>query len=365
MKNKSLPIILILATLITGCGSNADEYLVKRDNIIESVFASGSIESNRAYNLTAQTEGTISQINAQEGDSIGLNVLVALIDNSVNSTGAESARITWEIAANNLSAQSPAYREVQESLQFAEKKLAQDKIQLARMQSLLEEKAVTKLEVENAQLAVSSSETNCASLRERLNQIEQQASISAANQKANLEAQQNTAEHNQVIAPVAGRLIQLLKKPGDFVRKGDVIAKMIDSTPLLARLNVDETGIQRVSPGQSVNITYNTDRDHPTTGKVTTVYPQFDASTQSFTVDVALDFAPPLNVIGTRLEANIEIGKRENVLLVPRRLVDYSNRVRLKGEKELRTINVGFKSTEWVEVLGGLTENEIILPHAR
>jgi hypothetical protein len=95
---------------------------------------------------------------------------------------------------------------------------------------------------------------------------------------------------------------------------------------------------------------------------VTTIYPLYDETTQSFLCDVTFDASLDFQVIGTRLEANIDITQRKQVLLIPRSYLSYSNTVQVKGEEEARAVQVGVRSTEWVEIISGLTEQDILIP---
>lgn len=65
---------------------------------------------------------------------------------------------------------------------------------------------------------------------------------------------------------------------------------------------------------------------------------------------------------GTQLEGNILVGEKKNVLLIPRSTVGYGNTVRVKGNKEMVKIKTGIVSTEYVEVLQGLTTEDVLLP---
>jgi hypothetical protein len=77
---------------------------------------------------------------------------------------------------------------------------------------------------------------------------------------------------------------------------------------------------------------------------------------------VVLKDSLAFQILGTRLEANIDIITRENVLLIPRKWLSYQNTVQLKGEKDPRPVVVGIRSNDWVEVVDGLTESDVLVP---
>ena len=62
------------------------------------------------------------------------------------------------------------------------------------------------------------------------------------------------------------------------------------------------------------------------------------------------------------MEANIDVASRKQVLLIPRAYLSYSNAVQIKGEDQPRPVEVGIRSTEWVEITSGLTEQDVLIP---
>jgi multidrug efflux pump subunit AcrA (membrane-fusion protein) len=111
-----------------------------------------------------------------------------------------------------------------------------------------------------------------------------------------------------------------------------------------------------------VHIRLNTSKDQLIEGKVLRIYPLFDEASQSYLVDVAFNSPLQFNVLGTRLEANIDVATKENVLLIPRSFITLSETVMVKGEKEPRKVKVGIRSTEFVEILEGLSETDVLEP---
>ena len=68
------------------------------------------------------------------------------------------------------------------------------------------------------------------------------------------------------------------------------------------------------------------------------------------------------NIFGTPLEGNILVGEKKNALLIPREYMGYGNKVMLKGQDTALIIKTGIVSTDYVEVLEGITANDILAP---
>ncbi len=347
---------------IWGCKGTQQEVQPVRNDITETVFASGQLVANDRYNLTAQSEGYIIALVVSEGQSVDAGQLVAEVDNAGADAGAQAAQEQLKIAQKNATEQSPAWKEAKLLLETTEQKMLQEKKQKERYESLYQAQSVSRLEMENAQLAYETSRNNWLAAQERLKQIEQQADWTLASQQAQVVQLSKASQHNTVHAVSAGTVLRLMKKVGDYVRKGDVIAVMASNQKLVAQLNVDENSIKKIKVGQRVHVQLNVDKGKVLEGLVQTIYPLYDEATQSFLCDVSFEGPLDFQVVGTRLEANIDIASRKQVLLIPRSFLSYSNTVQLKGEDNPREVAVGIRSTEWVEILSGLTEQDVLIP---
>ncbi len=347
---------------IWGCKGTQQEVSPVRNDITETVFASGQLVANDRYNLTAQSEGYLLSILVSEGTEVASGQLVAEIDNSGIDAAASASQAQLRIAQQNVTEQSPAWQEAKLQLETTDQKMQQEKRQKERYESLYQAQSASRLEMENAQLAYETAKNNWLAAKKRLQQIEQQADWTLAQQQAQAVQQGKASQYNEVKALSAGKVLRLMKRGGDFVRKGDIIAVMASSQQLVAQLNVDENSIKKIKTGQRAHVQLNVDKGKILDGVVTTIYPLYDETTQSFLCDVAFDVPLDFQVIGTRLEANIDIVQRKQVLLIPRSYLSYSNTVQVKGEEEARSVQVGVRSTEWVEIISGLMEQDILIP---
>ncbi|MEY4330746.1 MAG: hypothetical protein RL609_1494 [Bacteroidota bacterium] len=351
-----------LVIFFWSCKGNQQEVQPVKNDITETVFASGQLVANDRYNLTAQSEGYLSEVPVKEGDVLEQGTMVARIDNSTVDAQAQAAERQLNIAKQNITEASPALQEAKAASEIAEQKMNQEKKQADRYQALYQSQSVSKLELENAQLAYESAKTNWIAAKKRMAQIQQQADWTQAGQEAVAAQQRNASGYNLVQSLAKSRVMKLMKKAGDYVRKGDVIAVMAGTQQIVAQLNVDENSIKKIKVGQRAHIQLNVDKGQVLEGIVTTLYPLYDETSQSFLCDVVFEKPLSFDVIGTRLEANIDVASRKQVLLIPRAYLSYSNTVQVKGEEAPRSVEVGIRSTEWVEITSGLTEQDVLIP---
>lgn len=349
---------IALVLLLGGCKGEPESQPVVQD-IKELVFASGQIEWRDSYNLVAQTDGVLEKLELEIGDEVQPNQLLGSVENNTNIENLKTADEQLAIARQNS---IPVQQQIQQNIVFAEQKYQQDKTQADRYQRLFEKQSVSKQEYENMKLAAENSLSQLKALKDQLESVKLQSKqtvVSAQNQKANSRILQ---AYNQIRSSAKGKVIKKLKFQGDFVRRGDVIAVIADEQKTEVVLNVDESSIAKVKPGQQVFVRLNTEKDKTYNAVVREILSAFDETTQSFIVKAKFDdtaFAP---LFGTQLEANVLIGEKKNALLVPRDLVGFGNTVRVKGKEEKVIIKPGIVSTDYVEVLSGLSKDDILLP---
>lgn len=363
VRSSSLLFLLALALLGAGCGKKTQTAKVERQDISEYVFASGVLEPENEYHLTAQSDGYLVALNIEEGDLVVAGQVLAVIDNPQNQITAGSNQRLLGIARDNVSSNAPALRQVEASIAAARQKVGQDSVQADRFRRLYGANSVSKLELENMELALVQSRANLQALEQQWASLKRQAEQQLVVQQSQSEVSRVAESYNTVKAILGGKIYERYKQLGDFVRRGEVIAVIGSPDTLHARLNLDESNIGKVRLGQVVKVRLNVDAVKTLEAKVTDIRPAFDVQSQSFFVEASFTDSLPFKVSGTQLEANILTGARENVLVIPKAFLGYRDIVRVErdGKEVQQQIETGFVSNEWVEARTGLKEGETIV----
>lgn len=361
MKPTTLFISLSLSLiLLSSCGKKNSKTQAIRKDITETVFASGILVPEDQYNLTSLTDGYIVELNFDEGDTVKADQLLAVVDNEQNTINAKSADQLLTIASSNTNPNAPALKQAEINLELAKQKLIQDEKQAERYTILFESNSVSKLEYENMLLNLENSKTNYKALQENYKLIQQQADQQLIIQKSQKEVNNVSKENNKIRAVIGGKVYTKNKELGDYVRKGDIIAVIGSPTKLYAFLSVDESNISKIKLDQKVIIELNTQKTKTYGGIISEIYPAFDEQTQSFYCKA--EFTNPLDfkISGTQLTANIIIGNKENVLVIPRNYLGYGNKVNVE-DSGIIIVKTGFISNDWVEIISGIDENSILI----
>ena len=159
---------------------------------------------------------------------------------------------------------------------------------------------------------------------------------------------------------MGGKVYKKRKQLGNYVKKGDVIAVIGNPNKIYANLSIDESNMSKIKLGQSSVIQLNTNNQKTYKAQLAEILPAFDEATQSFYVKAFFSENLDFNIVGTQLQANIILGEKKNVLVIPRSYLGFGNKVMLK-DKKIIAVKTGIISTDWVEITSGLKENESIL----
>ncbi len=362
---KKYSFLLSASLILFACGSKVKTIHPERKDITEMVFASGILEAEDQYNLTAQTDGYITKMNFKEGDIVAEGQLMVVIDNSQNIVNATNSEALHQIAADNVSEKSPQLQQIEANLQAAMKKAEEDKTQAQRYGRLYAQRSVSKLELENAQLAANTSQANVDALHHQYEALKVNARQQEITQRNNSRLSAIVKDQNNVRSLSNARVYERRKQLGDYVRKGDVIAVLGNPKLIYAKVNVDETSMNKVKEGQACIIRLNTNKEKIYHASVQQLLPKFDQSSLSYIVKLYFTDSLDFPLVGTQLEANIIAGERKQVLIIPKSYLDYGNKVTLAKDKKQLVIKTGLLSNDYIEVIEGLTESDELIENLK
>ncbi len=347
-----------LAIVFTAC--NRQETTVpERKNIEDAVFASGHIEQENNYTISAEVEGILLNLPVREGDTVSRNDLIAVVEYDVQNNQLQDAQVVYEDAVKNASPNSPQLQNLRTQIEQAEKQLAFDKENYLRYKDLLEKKSVSQLDFEKTELQYKAAQSNLISLQKSYDEALNGLNLNVQRTAVQVNTQKTLLKDYKLFTEAGGTVVNVFKKQGELLRRGEAIAT-IGSGAYIIKLFVSEEDITKVNIGQSVAVNINTYPKNTFSAKVTKILPGFDANEQSYIVEAQFDQLPEKMFSGTQLQANIKTDNRENVLVIPTAYVIRGNRVLLENGEE-KQITIGSKNSTWTEVVSGITEKDVIV----
>ena len=357
-RNHNLLVALALLLFLSSCAGRETTYPVRRD-IEDAVFASGYIEQENNYLVSSYAEGIITSLPVKEGDSVAQDDLIATIDNDVQNNQLQDAKAVFNDAVINASPDSPQLVNIQTQIQQARQQLEFDRENYLRYKDLRERNSVSQLEYEKMELQFKASENNLIALEKNYKEIQNTLQLNLERSRAQLNTQESLIKDYRISAEAPGTVIHVFKKQGELVRRGEAIAR-IGRGAYLIKLFVSENDITKIKVGQQVAVNVNTYPGRVFHARVSKIHPGFDETEQSYIVEAQFEQLPEIMFSGTQLQANIELGLREKVLVIPTKYVYKGSFVKLESGEE-RRIETGSRNSEWTEVISGITDEDLIL----
>jgi macrolide-specific efflux system membrane fusion protein len=170
-----------------------------------------------------------------------------------------------------------------------------------------------------------------------------------------------------IIAPLDGFIIDRSKEPGQAISPSDIVVVMADK--LIVQANVDETDLRHIRLGQKVEFFLDAYPDMKLEGAVEHIAyeSQVINNVTVYTVKIRPDRVPENFRAGMTATIEVKADSKDNALLLPFDAVTDKNGVKtvlVKSDTEkpeVRTIETGASNGKVVEVVSGLSDDDIVL----
>lgn len=187
---------------------------------------------------------------------------------------------------------------------------------------------------------------------------------------------------NVIRSPVDGTVLEFLVNVGDPIvplttyQAGTPMMTVADMRTLLFKGTVDEIDVGKLQEGIPAEITIGALPEEALSGEVTLIAPKAKIVNNMTLFDIEITLSTtnvPALRAGYSATARIEIARAEDVLLLPERVVSYSNDVAFvrlpqpggRGGTERRIVRTGVSDGMMTEIRDGIAENEMVVDRVR
>ena len=328
------PIIAALAltgsALLTGCGvgqaSVSDEEIIQaatpvpvevaqayRTNIYATYAATATITSDADAPVVARVAGEIVELLVEEGDRVTVGQVLARLDG-------ERSRLEMLAAKANL---KQARTEYERNVDL------------------------------HARGLISASMFD--SLQYDLEALE-----------ATYELKKLTYDYSKIRAPIAGVVATREIKPGQHLNVNDVAFRITETSELVAYLQIPQSELSKFAAGHaaSIQVASMPGTDFPAT--IARVSPTIDARNGTFRATAIIDNQNGNLAPGMFGRFTIAYEQHADALVIPAMALldeDDENTVYVVSDGEVvrRAVDIGILADENVEILGGLSEDDIVV----
>lgn len=340
-------VILLFVVFSSGGGEEVPLYetvSAERGDLQAFVGATGTVRARQSANLVWQTNGIIESVNAQIGDVVQQDdILASLQRSSLNQAiilaeaDLLAAKAELEKALNSDTALLQAEQAVKDAEEAYEKaynwrvelngkidikEYVYDQFGNLKLKEYKGYAGQETIEQADRDLALAESRLDDARREyERLLKGEQSDAVITA--QARVEAAQATLNQAYLVAPFDGTITQSTLIEGDQVNAGASGFRIDDLSSLLVDVQVSEVDINNVAVGQDATLSFDAILNQEYDGKVVQVG-QAGETVQgvvSFTVTVEITNPDELVKPGMTVAVNIVVEEVQDVLLIPNRAV--------------------------------------------
>lgn len=347
----------IFAIFFFSCNKDGETTKPAIENITESVYASGIIKTKDQYQVYSTVSGNIRKIFVTENDLVKSGSPLMIISDETSRLNLKNASLASEYA--DLDANREKLIDLKNNIALAQSKCSNDSLLYIRQKNLWNQNIGTRIELEQKELAYQNSKTALQSARIKYNDLLKQLEFNAAQSKNNLAISRFKENDLTIKSEIDGKVYSLNKKRGEMVNPQTALATIGDATHFLAELQIDEYDIVKIKSGQKVLLTMDSYKGRIFEATISKIDPLMDSRSKSFTVEAEFVNQPPVLYPNLTVEANIIIATKENALTIPRSYLLNDSLV-LISKNKTRSVTTGLKDYEKVEIIKGLTANDII-----
>ena len=378
-----LVLIAFVVFLLTG-ERKAPSFLTvqaARQEIRMTVSTNGIIEPIERSEIYAQIDGRVTHVHVQEGAEISAEqILIELESEQIRTAITEANTALLEARRQERIVQSGPPKDeiaaIDAAIAEAALQLEETEKDLKIEESLLARGAVTRVAADalrkqrdQLRLRVDNQRRQKQELLDRYSSEEKQWEKEKVQE---LSEQARFLERQRLLEAVAstgsGRVYSLEVKPGAYVTRGQLLAKINQPGKVRLRAYVDEPDLGRVEKGQPVEITWDGLPDRKWTGVVERPAEQvvsMDNRTVGYVI-CSIEGSPGELIPNLNVKVEITTMRKSDAIVVPRGAVfspDGIRSVRIFDGKTAITKPVvsGVVTTEEIEILEGVREGDEVI----
>ncbi len=254
----------------------------------------------------------------------------------------------------------------QSSLQDAVSNIERAKAELAELEA-----KPNPADIADAQAKVKEVEERLAKLVQGASASEREsAKIKVEKAELDLEEAKLRLQSSQIVAPIAGTVLELNVSPGERGAIGKVVATLADTKQLKLTVKVAEVDIARITPGQPVSITLDALRGSTFNGIVESIAPTNQENKDVVNYPVNIRLTDPNNTgIRPGMTAQVKLSEaasETNSWLVPQNSIlrlSEGGELKVRRGEAVQTVHVEIGETygEWIVVKSPeLQENDVV-----
>jgi HlyD family secretion protein len=369
-----LLLVLGAALLRWWLGPLVQTEAVQRRDVLQTLVASGRVETAHRVNIGAQITGTVAGVPVAEGQTVKAgDVLVELVGTELQSAQRQAQQAVVQ-AQNRLrqmnELQAPV---VQQTLRQAQASLDTAQAHSLRQAALFEQGFIGQAALDESRKALALADAQVLAAQKqvastRAGGAEHTLAVGAVTEaQANAEMVNAKARYAVIQAPTSGQLIGRKVEVGDVVQAGKVLMTLSPEGAMQLVLQIDEKNLRLMALGQQALASADAYPQQPFKAQVGYINPGINAQTGA--VEIKLDVLEPQQNLKQDMTVSVDlvVARQPQVLaLQVGRVNEISGAspwvwLVQAGHAVRRPVRLGLRGGAWVEVLEGLSEGDAVI----
>ena len=375
-------IIFVIASLVLGGQTEQLETSqVKLGSIKKTVEETGTVFSKRVNTFYSDMSQRVDILNVSVGDKVKKGDVILVYENNYD---LEIERANKQIeaitASYNESVKGADFQEISNlklNISTIETNLGFARSNLEKVETLYENNAVSQVEYDEAK-------NNVAVLENQLQEANNNYSLMiqgvSSNVKKQYEAQidevviqkqilEKNMEQSSIRAEFDGVITELNVHQGSMTQAGVPVVEIQDDLSLGIYVEVLAEDAMEVVKGMAFNVM--DDDEVIKELSISRIYPKAQAKISDLGVEqkrvrIEADLDETDYKLGSEVDVEIVLQEKDNVLLVDKDAVYEKENIKyvtvVSGKNEIETeITTGLEDDKNIEVLSGLSENDVVL----
>lgn len=351
-------LLAALPLLLFSCGSKTETIHPRVQDISSSIYASGTVKSKNQYQVIPLVSGTIQQVLVDDGDYVTKGQLLFRIDNRAQLINEENAALSASFY--DQSENQEKLNEAKSAIQLCREKLKTDSLLYVRQLNLFNQNVISKVELEQRELAYQSSQNALSNALIHYNDLKRQINFNAKQAKNNLALSSKSASDFEIRSDITGRVYSVLIEKGDLVGPQIPLAVVGAADSFILEMQVDEYDIAKIDLNMRVLVTMDSYKGEVFEARVSKINPLMNERSKTFKVEAVFTKAPKRIFPNTSFEASIVLESKKKVLTIPRTYLLKGDSVLLSDGKKIK-VKVGLRDFEFVEIVSGLKSSDEVM----
>lgn len=349
--------------------------IVRRGDLVQSVVASGHVETPYRVEIGSQITGTVDEVLVDEGQTVSKGQRLIVLDSS-------ELKATLVQAQGALAQAEARQRQMQElTLPSAKEALVQVQAVLLNAQQtydraaqLLTRGAETRSAVDDAKKALDVARTQVRSAELQVFTASPGGSDAVmvetqlAQARANLDSASSRLAYATITAPRDGVLISRSVERGTVVQPGKALMVLAPAGETQLVFQLDERNLGLIRLGQPAAASADAYPDERMEAKVVYINPGIDITRASVEVKLGVPEPPSYLRQDMTVSVDIETARRDATLIIPARDVHDGSTASpwvlgmREGRAVKRPVKLGLKGRGSVEIVDGLGAGDVVVP---